>query len=351
LLTLRFYVPEREYQGDGRRRFGPELAERIAAVPGVDSAAVTFIDPFVWGGFQRGFTVEGHSPISNAEADTIYYQEAGPNYFRTMGVPVRGREFTMRDSLQAPRVVMVSESFARRYWPGQNPISKRIKYGALESSQPWMEVIGVAGDIKYSSVRQDPKTAPVLYGPLLQSQEIANMSLIVRTRAAPGTMMGALREAIERVDSTIPVYSMATFSQRMWADSAETRSYASLLGLFALIAAVLAAVGIYGVISYLVTQRTREMGIRMALGATPAGVLRQVLREGLWLGIVGVLAGVAGALALMRVMTGLLFEVSPFDPMVFLAATCALVAIVLAACCVPARRAMRVDPMVALRYE
>jgi putative ABC transport system permease protein len=352
LVTLRFYVPDRKFEADGRNRFGPELAEKIAQFPGVDSAAATFIDPFLWGGFQRGFTVEGHAPISNAEADTVYYQEIGPDYFHTMGTPVlRGRDFSTRDSLSSSGVVLVSESFARRYWPGQDAIGKRLKYGPADSKGPWMQVIGVAGNIKYNSLRQDPEAEPVIYGALLQSEVVINMNLVIRTRNAPESMLGPLREEIQRIDPAIPVYNVATLSERMSKDSAETRSYGLLLTLFAALALLLAAVGIYGVMSYWVTQRTQEMGIRLSFGARPADLHRLVMGEGVRLALAGIAVGATGAVLLTRSMTSFLFGVKPFEPSLFAALAAGLTAVVILACYIPARRATRVDPMVALRYE
>ncbi|HLZ52278.1 MAG TPA: ABC transporter permease [Candidatus Acidoferrum sp.] len=352
LVTLRFYVPDRKYEADGRNRFGPELAEKIAQFPGVDSAAATFIDPFLWGGFQRGFTVEGHAPISNAEADTVYYQEIGPDYFHTMGTPIlRGRDFSTRDSLSASGVVLVSESFARRYWPGQDAIGKRLKYGPADSKGPWMQVIGVAGNIKYNSLRQDPEAEPVIYGALLQSEVVINMNLVIRTRNSPESMLSPLREEIQRIDPAIPVYNVATLSERMSKDSAETRSYGLLLTLFAALALLLAAVGIYGIMSYWVSQRTRELGIRLSFGARPADLHRLVMGEGVRLALAGIAAGATGAVLLTRSMTSLLFGVKPFEPSLFAALAAGLTAVVILACYIPARRATRVDPMVALRYE
>jgi predicted permease len=352
LVTLRFYVPDRKYAGDGRNRFGPELAERIAQFPGVESAAATLIDPFLWGGLQRGFAVEGHAPISNAEADTVYYQEIGPNYFHTMGIPLmRGRDFSSYDSLLAPGVVMVSESFARRYWPGQDPVGKRIRYGGADSTNPWLQVTGVVGNVKYNSLRQDPEAEPVIYGALLQSEVIINMSLVARTRNSPEAMLGPLREEMQRIDPAIPVYNVATLPERMHQDSAETRSYGLLMAVFAGLAVVLAAVGIYGVMSYWVTQRTREMGIRLSFGAQPRDLHRLVIGEGLRLALAGILGGALGATLLSRAMASLLYGVKPFDPALFLALAAALTGVVILACYIPARRATKVDPMVALRYQ
>jgi predicted permease len=352
LVTLRFYVPDRKFEGNGRNLFGPELAERIAHFPGVECAAATFVDPFLWGGFQRGFIVEGHAPISNAEADTVYYQEIGPNYFHTMGIPLlQGRDFSMRDSVSASGTVMVSESFAHRYWSGQDPIGKRIKYGAADSTSPWMQIIGVAGNIKYNSLRQDPEAEPVIYGALLQSEVIINMSLVVRTHSSPEAMLGPLREEIQRIDPAIPVYNVATLSERMRKDSAETRSYGLLLAVFAALAVVLAAVGIYGVISYWVTQRTREMGIRLSFGARPLDLHRLVIGEGVRLALAGIAVGALGAALVTRAMTSFLYGVKPFDPVLFITLAVGLTGLVILACYIPARRATRVDPMVALRYE
>lgn len=352
LVTLRFYVPDRKYEGDGRNRFGPELAERIAQFPGVDSAAATFIDPFLWGGLQRGFAVEGHAPISNAEADTVYYQEIGPNYFHTMGIPLmQGRDFSMRDSISTTGVVMISESFARRYWPGQDPVGKRIRYGGADSTNPWMQVVGVVGNVKYNSLRQDPEAEPVIYGALLQSEVIINMSLLVRTHNSPEAMLGPLREEMERIDPAIPVYNVATLNERMRQDSAETRSYGLLLSLFAALALALAAVGIYGVMSYWVTQRTREMGIRLSFGARPRDLHRLVIGEGIRLALTGIVFGALGAALVTRAMTTLLYGVKPFDPALFAALAAGLLVVVILACYIPARRATKVDPMAALRYE
>ncbi|HJX95087.1 MAG TPA: ABC transporter permease [Candidatus Acidoferrum sp.] len=352
LATLRFYVPDRKYEGDGQNRFGPELAERIAQFPGVKSAAATFIDPFLWGGFQRGFIVEGHAPISNAEADTVYYQEVGPNYFHTMEIPLmQGRDFSTRDSLSTSGVVMVSESFARRYWPGQDAVGKRIRYGGADSTNPWLQVIGVAGNVKYNSLRQDPEAEPVIYGALLQSEVIINMSLVVRTHNSPEAMLGPLREEMQRIDPAIPVYNVATVSERMHKDSAETRSYGLLLALFAALALVLAAVGIYGVMSYWVTQRTREMGIRLSFGAKPSDLHRLVIGEGIRLALAGIAAGALGAVLVTRAMASLLYGVKPFDPVLFAVLAAGLTVVVILACYIPARRATKVDPMVALRYE
>jgi putative ABC transport system permease protein len=354
LITMRFYVPD-QLTGESRNRFGPQLSDYVASLPGVDSASVTFIDPFLWGGFGRGFTLEGRERLSTSDQDSITYQEIGPRYFHTMSTPLlRGREFLPQDSLAAPHIVIVNESFARHFWPGESPIGKRIKYGVGDTAvppYPWMEVVGVVNGVKFDSLRQDPADSPVVYGSLLQSEVIINMSLIVRTKAAPATMIPDLRDNISRYNAAIPLYSVATLEDRMKANSADTRSYAILLGLFASLALALCAIGIYGVIAFWVAQRTREIGIRLALGATRTDVFRLVAGRGLGLTLTGLVLGLTASVMLTRMLSSLLFEVSAFDPGVFAAMSLLLVAVALLACWIPARRAMKVDPMVALRYE
>ncbi|MFZ0819937.1 MAG: ABC transporter permease [Candidatus Acidiferrales bacterium] len=352
LLTMRFYVPDRPYAADGKNRFGPSLAEFVSAFPGVDSAAVTFVDPFIWGGIGRMYTLENRPAISSAQLESITYQEVGPNYLRTMRIPLlSGREFTVQDSLDHPRVVMVNQSFARQYWPGERAIGKRMKYGPADSTDPWMEVVGVTGDTKFDSLRQDPSESPVVYGPLLQSEVIINMSLVVRTKTDPAAMIPGLREAISKYDPSVPLYNIATLEDRMRENAAVTRSYASLLALFAGLALTLCAIGIYGVIAYWVAQRTREIGVRMALGAGRAGVFRLVAAEGLRLTLIGLACGFITAVFLNRLLVSLLYKVQPFDLSVYAAIAGILLVVSVIASFVPARRAMQVDPMVALRYE
>ncbi len=351
LVTMRFEVPA-QITGEARNRFGPDLADHLSQMPEVESAAVTFVDPFVWGGFGRGFTLEDHEQLSSSEQDSITYQEAGPNYFHTMGIPiVRGREFSKQDSLTTPHVVMVNNAFAKRFWPGQNPIGKRLRFGVTNTKNPWMEVIGLAGDVKFDSLKQDPADSPVVYAAIQQSEVIEDMSVVIRTKVDPAAMIPSLRQEIASVNPAIALFSVATLHERMLENSADARAYAALLGIFAGLAAVLCAIGIYGVISFWVAQRTREIGIRVALGAGRGQVLRLVAGRGLRLTVIGLAVGTAAALGLTRALRGMLYEVQPFDPGIFVAMLAVMSAIALLACWIPARRAMNVDPIVALRDE
>ncbi|HSB12530.1 MAG TPA: ABC transporter permease [Blastocatellia bacterium] len=352
LVTLRFDIPNRKYQGEQRTTLAQRLVERIGAVPGVASVGATMLDPFVWDGINLAYTIEGKPAIPPAERDTVYYHNISPNYFRTMAIPLKsGRDFGLNDDLRSPPVMIVSSSFARRYWPGEDALGKRVKFGPEDSTAPWMTVVGVASDMKFRTLRQDENAEPIIYTPLLQNQVVVSISLIARTSVDPSHMLGTLREAVQAFDADIPVYSVATLEDRLRDQTAETRSYALLLSLFAILAMLLAAIGIYGVMSYSVTQRTHEIGVRVALGAQPRDVRRLVVREGLLIAVMGLAAGFIGALMLTRLMTTLLFNVSPTDPVTFAAIGSALLAVALAACFVPARRATRVDPMVALRCE
>ena len=352
LVTLRFDAPNKKYQDEQRTTLGQRMVERLEAVPGVESVGATFVDPFVWAGINLAYTIEGKPPIDPAERDTVYYHNISPNYLHTMGIPLRaGRDFALGDDLRSPQVMIVSASFARRYWPDEDPLGKRVKFGPESSTKPWMTVVGVAGDMKFRTLRQDETAEPVIYTPLLQTRVVISISLIVRTKVDSSSMLVTLRREVQAFDPDIPVYSVATIEDRLRDQTAETRSYALLLALFAMLAVLLAAMGIYGVMAYSVAQRTHEIGVRIALGAQPRDVQRLVVGHGMLIAMIGIAAGLIGAFSLTRVMSALLFNVSATDPMTFVVIALTLVAVALVACLIPARRATKVDPMVALRYE
>jgi putative ABC transport system permease protein len=269
-----------------------------------------------------------------------------------MGIPLlSGRDFTERDDAGNPRVAIVTRSFALRYWPSVDPLGKRFKYGPVDSTQPWITIVGMVEDAKFRNLRQDPATEPVVYVPLLQSEVVVSLNLIARTSISKAGAMAALRGEIQKFDPEIPVYNIATMLERIGELSSETRSYTLLMGLFASLALLLSMIGIYGVMAYSVSQRTHEIGVRVALGAESSDVIRMIIAQGVRLAVAGVAVGLVAGAALTRLMTSLLFDVSATDPLTFAVVSVALLIVALAACYIPARRAARVDPVVALRYE
>jgi predicted permease len=352
LLTLRIDVPNQKYQGEQRARLGQQLIERAQALPGVESAAITFTDPFVFDGINLAYAIEGHAPLSPAERDSAFLHLISPNYFQTMGIPLlTGRDFALSDNLKAPGVVIVGDSLARRYWPGENAVGKRLKFAPDDPKSPWLTVVGVASNIKFRSLRQDLNAETIIYQPNLQSNVVVGLSLLVRTKTDPKAMLTTLQGMVRDFDSDIPAYSMATMTDRLADQTTDVRSFAWLIGAFALLAVLLASIGIYGVMSYAVSQRTQEVGIRIALGARSSDVLRLIIWQSLRVTLVGVIVGLLGAFAVTRSLSGLLFEVQPNDPSIFAFITVLLVGVALFACYIPARRATKVDPLVALRYE
>ncbi len=271
-----------------------------------------------------------------------------PEYFRTARIPLlRGRDFTAHDNQDAPKVAVVNRTMADRFWPNQDPIGKRFAHN--EDHPKWITVVGVVGDVLEYGLDQTA-TAPEAYFSEFQGQD-SGMIVLIRTAANPLGQLPALQGAVRDLDSQIPVDDPRELAEVVTQSSSQQRFVALLLGLFAGLALILAAVGIYSVIAYSVAQRTHEIGIRMALGAGWRDVMGMVLREGLGMAVGGVIAGLAGAWGLTRFLASLLYGVHPTDPVTFIAVPLLLMLVAVLACYVPARRAARVDPMVALRYE
>jgi putative ABC transport system permease protein len=272
-----------------------------------------------------------------------------PGHFRTLGIPVlQGRDFSPADTAESARVAIINQTLADRHFPGQNPLGKRIKQGAVDRASPWMEIVGVVGDVKYSGLQEGPQ--PVFYEPLAQNPA-RPMFAILRTGLDPAGLAPSVRAAVRALDPGVPVSRFRTMDQLMSESLSRPRFQATLLTFFSGAALLLAAIGVYGVMSFVVTQRIGEMGIRMALGAQPRDIHVLVLKRALGVVLAGLAVGTVGGLLLTRVLVGLLFAVSATDPTTFVASTVVLAAVALVACWVPARRAARVDPMVALRYE
>jgi putative ABC transport system permease protein len=350
LLTMTLQLPPARAADTARAAaFYDELLRRASALPGVRGAAEVSNLPLSGDGGTGTPRVLGLSESATEGAES-YLRTVSANYFGVMGVPLlKGRDFDERDRADAPPVVVVNQTFAARVFRGADPLGRRITF-KFTANQPPFEIVGVVGDEKVSSL--DARTSPVIYFPVAQGPD-GRASLVLRTTADPSALAGSVRGVVRELDPEVPVFNVRTMEQVI-SDSRATfmRRYpAYLIGVFAVVALLLAVVGIYGVISYTVTQRTRELAIRLALGARGRDVLRLVVGHGLLLALAGVGAGLAASLALTRLMAGMLFGVSAADPAVYGAVALLLVAVALLACALPARRASKVDPTVALRYE
>jgi len=345
--------PELDPYRDPLKRSGfiKELVQKVSSIPGVRNAAISSGNavPLVGPHNSGGFTIEGDAVANNA-IPTAQIGVVSPDYFRTMETPLkRGRFFTDADDRQAPQVVLIDEALAARYFSNRDPVGLRIKRGGPASEAPWMTIVGLVGNIKSDGF--DKPDQPHLYFPIFQNPAYA-MAIYLRTSdVAPLTLTQSVREQVRALDRDLPVFGERTMSQ-VAAESVSRHRFAmQLVGLFGILALLLAAVGIYGVIAYSVTQRTREIGIRVALGASRSAILRWVLKQGLVLTIAGVVIGLVGALALTRLLQSLLFGVGPTDIITYGALAVLLTIVALIACYVPARRATKVDPLIALRYE
>jgi len=341
-----------------RAAFFDEAVERVRALPGVESASAVNHLPLagdIWG---FSFNIEGHAAPAPGERPTAAYRVARPDYFRTMRIPIlEGRSFDERDNEQAPGVLVINETMARRYWPGEDALGKRIKLGPADAEAPWLTVVGVVNDVKQQEWAEG--AGAEMYLPHAQSPNYLQnpsprysyLTLVVRTSSDPERLAAAVRGAVWAIEPNAPVSSVATMDEVIAGQTWQARLSVLLLGGFALAALLLAAVGIYGVLAYSVAQRTHEIGVRMALGARPRDILRMVVGQGMAMALAGIAAGLAGAFALTRLMSRVLFGVSAFDPPTFAAVALLLALVALLACYLPARRATKVDPMVALRYE
>jgi putative ABC transport system permease protein len=348
LLTINLTLPRARYaRNEQQVAFLQQVLERVSQIPGVRSAGLTSTLPLI-GGPATDFVIEGRAPVEAGAEPSADIRVVDPNYFRTMRIPLRsGRSFSERDAAGAPTVMVINENMARRFWPNEDPLGKRV---TMKDWGPPLtgEIVGVVGDVKADGL--DSETRPMIYWPYPQFPSIFNF-IVVRTEADPSNIVAAVKSRIWSVDPEQPISSIATMEQVLAASVAPRRFNMLLVGVFAAVALTLAGVGIYGVVSYTVSQRTHEIGIRMALGARASDVLSLVVRQALSLVIAGVAIGLAGAFALTRVMSSLLFGVSATDPLTFAVTSIILTGVALGACFVPARRATRVDPMVALRYE
>lgn len=349
LLTMNLVLPAAKYKDEPlRAAFYSELVRRVEGLPGVESAAAVNHLPLGGSNSSNPFLIEGTPEPPPGQQFSGRYRVCTPNYFRTMGIAVlKGRGFTEQDKAGSQPVIIVNETLARKYWPNTDPLGKRMRYPGPLEQNPWMQVVGVVQDVKHEL---NLPVTPDYYVPHAQDAW-QSMVLVAKTKVEPAAMAAPIRQQVWAIDKDQPVFDVHTMRE-VQAISLALYSFSSvMLGIFAGVALLLAAIGIYGVMSYTVSQRTQEIGIRMALGARAADVLKLVIRNGMSMAVIGVVAGLAGAFAITRLMASLLFGVSPTDAVTFALVTAGLLVVALLACYIPARRATKVDPLVALRYE
>jgi putative ABC transport system permease protein len=349
VLTAKLSLaPERYADADALRSFQGRLLERVAAVPGVESAGLTSHLPVEEYGTNGNVRVEGKTYAPNQEP-LVELRVVSPDYFRAMGVPlVRGRVFDERDTKDSPVGVVVNETMARTVWPGEDPVGKRVWGRPIVSD--WVPVVGVVADVKNVGLTR-PAVPEFYFNYTRGAEGLRNMTLAVRSRLEPGVLAAAVRREVQSVDPAQPVYDVRTMQAVLDGTVTDRRLNMTLLGVLAALSLALAVIGIYGVMSYNVARHTREIGIRLALGAQKTHIHKLILGRGAALTLAGVLIGLGLALGLTRLMSGLLFGVSTTDPATFGGIAAVLFAVALVACYVPARRAVKVDPLIALRYE
>ncbi|HEX7773044.1 MAG TPA: FtsX-like permease family protein, partial [Pyrinomonadaceae bacterium] len=339
------YVDDADYA-----KFYNGVIEKVSAIPGVQDAGLINTLP-LFKGPTSGFRVEGRPITTPDKWPSVNYRVVSPNYFRAMGIPVlQGRAYTDRDNENAPLVMMVNQQLVRENFPDESPLGKRITFGGTNADgQPrWFEIVGVVANVRSVELREAPIAE--LYFSAQQDLWPA-MSLVVRSNVEPASLSASVRQAVNEVDRSVPVADVKTMDHVVSESITQPRFNLFLLGLFSAVAMLLSAAGIYGVTAYTVTQRTRELGIRIALGAQVGDVLKMILGQGMAVIGIGLIAGLAAAFELMRLLRSLLFGVGENDPLTFAAITGVLVLVALIACYLPARRATMVDPLVALRAE
>jgi putative ABC transport system permease protein len=350
-LTVSIALPRSKYSQDQQQAaFYEQLIEKVGTLPGVETVGATSIVPLSGSDLIGAFVIEGQPPPVGLQTTNFY--SVSDDYFKVMGIPlIRGRAFTARDTAKSPPVVIINETMAKRMFGNDDPIGKRLTFDNPDNHPTWLEIVGVVGDVKHYKL--DRATPLQTYGPFTQQPD-PSMTLVVRGAGDPTNLSAAIRREVLNLDKEQPVASINTLDRLVATSIAQSQFSTLLFGIFAAVAMLLASIGIYGVLSYSVTQRKNEIGIRLALGAQPADVLRMVLKQGLGLAFIGIGCGVVMSLALAKLLTSfseLLYDVKATDPLTFAVIAVGLLAVALMACYVPARRATKVDPLLALRGE
>jgi predicted permease len=356
-LSIFVPLPESQYaKAAGVRNFDQEFLTKISALPGVRAVGAASTLPLARINWNQTILKEGRTVESTGKIPLAWRSIVMGDYFQALGITLKhGRYFTAEDRIGSTEVLIVSEALARDFWPNQDPIGKRAKFNGQDAKVPWKTVVGVVADVKQSSIESEAQLQ--FYTPFGQLNEEAigfvgrNMNYVMRTSADPAGLIASVRASLRSLDKSLPVAGLQTMRQVVSTSTAPRRFNTWLMGLLAAIALLIAAVGIYGVMAYSVTMRTQEIGIRMALGAARTNVLRMVLRQAFGIAGFGIAIGLAASFALTRLMATLLYQVKPWDPLTFFGVSLFLMLVVVIATCFPAMRAMRVDPMVALRHE
>lgn len=349
LLTMTINLPAQRYSKPQASNFSSELVERIKILPSVQQVSLSSDVPLGEDSSSTNITVEGEPEPSPGSEIRAFRHRVMPGFFSTLQIPLQtGRDFTAQDNVESDKVVIVDRSLAARIWPGQDALGKRIKIGGAQA--PWLTVVGVAGDAKYFNLIQTPDIDMDIYLPLFQDQ-VLTLYFAIRSSGDPSSLVSAVRREVRMMEPNLPVYSITTMEQRMTREIARFRFITMMLIVFGLVALVMASIGVYGVMSYAVSQRTQEIGIRMALGAQKSQIFQLVMKQGIIVTVIGLVIGLVGSFALTRFLTSLLYGVSATDPIVFVLTALILMAVTLIACFIPARRAVAVDPAITLRQE
>ncbi|MGH9608087.1 MAG: ADOP family duplicated permease [Bryobacteraceae bacterium] len=354
VLTAEFFLSEPKYRNFvARSRFVERVLDSVRALPGVQSAGFTSVLPLMWKGVGGiNLTPEG-AAVRSSVLDNASQSVITPGYFETLKIPlIRGRLFNNRDRQDAPLVAIINETMARKFWPNEDPIGKRFKEGTAQSDDPWIQIVGIVGDVKQMGLDAPPRQE--MYFPYWQAEHdwMQPRGLVVRTASTnPISVLAEIRRAVARLDPAEPLTHVRTMTDIVDQETAQNETQTILLSSLAALALLMACIGIYGVMAYMVAQRKHEMGVRLALGATRMDVLALVLWKGMRLAFGGTVVGVVTGLSLAQFVRGMLFEVSPTDPLIIVGVALLLMAVALIACFVPAHRAAAVDPMQALRIE
>jgi putative ABC transport system permease protein len=350
VLSMKVSLPQSSYDSTSERNFVRQVMERASALPGVTSAAIGNFVPLDGATYDFTFTIRGRPALRPSDEPDAQIRQVTPNYFVALGEPVlRGRAIQASDVPGAPSVYVVNQAFVKRHFPNESPIGQFIKLGwGGDPNEPYGEIVGVVGDVRGSGLADEP--IPTVYASLAQ-YPFSNLTILVRTNAPPASLTAPLRAIVRDLDHEVPVFSVQTMQERVASSVGRERFYTTLVAIFAAVALVLAAVGLYGVIAYAVSQRTHELGVRVALGATSQRISAMVIREGLALTAVGAGLGIVAALGAGSVVASLLFGVTPRDPITLGGVVVVLAAVAMLASWLPARRAARVDPLVAMRGE